>query len=118
MLILAMLKIQVIDWRSLWSPPEAATFHDSDRPFEEGMCLKLGLHTPDFYGKGKKKKRKDLMVFPCLALETLREKAFVKHHLGQPGLATWLSQATRSEAKHGMEDLTKFSGRGLGDKVF
>lgn len=48
---LAMLKIQVVDWRSLWSPPEAATFHDSDKPFEEGMCLKLGLHTPDFHGK-------------------------------------------------------------------
>lgn len=65
-----------------------------------------------------KREKKDLMVFPCLPLETLREKAFVKHHLEQPGLATWLSQATRSEAKHGMEDLTKFSSRGLGDKVF
>lgn len=96
-----MLKIGLIDWRSLWSPPGAATFHDSERPFEEGVCLKLGLHTPDFHGEGRKK---DLMVFPCLALETLREKTFVKHHLEQPGLATWLSQATRSEAKHGMED--------------
>lgn len=84
------------------------------RDSEEGMCLKLGLHTLDFNGKG----RKDLMVFPCLALETLREKTFVKHHLEQPGLETWLSQATRNEAKHRMEDLTKFSGRGLGDKVF
>lgn len=79
----------------LWSPPKAAAFHDSDGPFKEGMYFKLGLHTPDFHGKGKKK---DLMVFPCPALEMLRERAFVKHHLEQPGLATWLSQATRSEA--------------------
>lgn len=48
----------------------------------------------------------------------LREKAFVKHHMEQPGLATWLSEVTRSEAKHVMGDLTKFSSRGLGDKVF
>lgn len=91
-----------------------ATFHDCDRPFEEAMSLKLELHTLDFHGEG----RKDPIIFPCLALEMLREKAFVKHHLEQPGLATWVSQATRSEAKHGMEDLTKSSSRGLGDKVF
>ena len=91
-----------------------ATIHDSDGPLVEVMGLKLMRHVPDFHGEGKK----DLIIFPCLVLEMLRKQAFVKHHLEQPGLAAWLSQATRSKAKHRMQDLAKFSGRGLEDKVF
>lgn len=90
-----------------------ATIRDSDGPFVEVMGLKLVLHVPDFLGEGK-----NLIIFPCLVLEMLRKQAFVKHHLAQPGLAAWLSQATRSKAKHRMQDLAKFSARGLGDKVF
>lgn len=75
------------------------------------------LHSRLFMKRGKKRNL-NLIIFPWLALETQREKALVKHHLEQPGLAIWLSQATRSEAKPGIEDLTKFSSRGLGDSVF
>ena len=90
-----------------------ATIRDSDGPFVEVTGLKLVLHVPDFHGEGK-----NLIIFPCLVLEMLRKQAFVKHHLEQPGLAAWLSQATRSKAKHRMQDLAKFAARGLGDKVF
>ena len=86
-----------------------ATIRDSDGPFVEVTGLKLVLHVPDFHGEGK-----NLIIFPCLVLEMLRKQAFVK----QPGLAAWLSQATRSKAKRRMQDLAKFSARGLGDKVF
>lgn len=71
-----------MSWSSLWSLPEVASFHDSDGPFEEEMCLKLEHYNPDFHAKGGKK---NLIVFPCLALETLAENALVKHDLEQLG---------------------------------
>lgn len=114
-LSLAMLRSALRWWTSLWWPPEAVTFDDSDGPFEEVTCLKLGLHSPDLHAKGK---RSSNCFFYCLAVETLVEKALIKHHLEQPGLATRLHQTTRSKAKHRIKDLTKFSGRGLETQSF
>lgn len=72
---------------SLWWPPEAVTFDDSDGPFEEMTCLELGFHIPDLHAKGKRSPNIYIYIY-CLAVETFVEKALVKHHLEQPDLAT------------------------------
>lgn len=64
-----------------------------------------------------KKEKKKTIIFTCLAPETIREKTLVKHHLGQPGLAKWLSQATRSGASQALEDLAELLSRVLGGLV-
>lgn len=65
-------RMEGVDCRSSWSPPEAAASHDSDGPFEEAACLKLGLHTRK-KKKGKEEEKKEPDYFPCLALEMLRD---------------------------------------------
>lgn len=60
---------------------------------EAAAHLRSGLHALMFC-----EEKKRTIIFTCLAPETIREKTLVKHHSGQPGLAKWLSQATRSGA--------------------
>lgn len=64
---------------------------------------RLGVHAPMFCEERKKEDN----YFTCLAPEAIREKTLVKHRLGQPGLARWLSQATRSGASQTPEDLAE-----------
>ena len=106
--------IEVLSWWSLWSRPEVATFHCSDGPFEEAMCLKLERHNSRFSCKRKKK----LDCFSLPRPGDPRRKRTCQTWLGAARLAAWLGQATRSKAKRRIEDSTKFSGRCLGDLVF
>lgn len=106
--------IEVIDHKSFMVSSRGGNYPWFWWPFCRSDGFKVNASCSRF--SWRRKKRPDYFSLSCPGM--LRKQAFVKHHLEQPGLAAWLSQATRSKAKHRMQDLAKFSGRGLGDKVF